>query len=152
MRRNKRRQTETNQAQIQPAGRFDYRQSSGNERARLESSAVIYEAKLYCEILGKYGEFYQTCEVGDRGMQDRLRKRASFSCSSPKTRKSKYVQILQNACHSMNFQLIFPYLRGKTICLQGPFTQAIFMQLLPRLPPAIFVTAKLHRVLSMLET
>ena len=46
MRRNKRRQTETNQAQIQPAGRFDYRQSSGNERARLESSADIFEAKM----------------------------------------------------------------------------------------------------------
>ena len=38
--------TETNQAQIQRAGRFDYRQSSGNERAQLETSAVIYEAKL----------------------------------------------------------------------------------------------------------
>ena len=38
--------TETNQAQIQRAGRYDYRQSSGNERARLESSADIFEAKM----------------------------------------------------------------------------------------------------------
>lgn len=38
--------TETNQAQIQRAGSFDYRQSSGNERARLESSADIFEAKM----------------------------------------------------------------------------------------------------------
>ena len=40
--------------------------------------AVLTFMKQNCEILGKHVEFYQKCEVGDRGMQDRLRIRASL--------------------------------------------------------------------------
>lgn len=46
--------------------------------------AMLTFMKQNCKILGKDGEFYQTCVVGDRGMQERHRKRASLLLNKDK--------------------------------------------------------------------
>ena len=50
--------------------------------------AVLAFLKRNCEVLGQEGKLYRDCDIGDKSIHDRLRKRASTFLRKP--RRSEY--------------------------------------------------------------
>ncbi|KAJ7386459.1 hypothetical protein OS493_008588 [Desmophyllum pertusum] len=55
--------------------------------------AVLAFLKRNCEVLGQEGKLYRDCDIGDKSIHDRLRKRASTFLRKPKEKEAEVSKI-----------------------------------------------------------